>query len=247
MRPYCGRECPSGPAMWMLCHPAHAISSARRSPSVMGHAPGSRRFGAVARGGSGSAVLVAGEHGHELLERHGADRLGALGAGGRGLVLGDDQPEAACLSGVGDGGRAAGSGAPHAEPVVRAVGGEAADGNDVPDSVHRELAGHGEQGQRDRQFERARVPAGGQGRISGAGGLEAHVGANLADAEPLQGVGDGGRRLLRLGVADAGDVESSGSVGGGGHREQVPVDAACVRAVDLHWMHFLSVARTGRS
>ena len=134
-----------------------------------------------------------------------------------------------------------------AGPVVRAVGGEAADGDDIRDSVHRELVGHGEQGQRDRQFERARVTAGGQGRISGAGGLEAHVGADLADTEPLQGVGDGGGGLLRFGVADAGDVESSGSVGGGGHREQVSVDAACVRAVDLHWMHFLSDARTGRS
>ena len=54
MRPYCGRECPSGPMTWMLCQPAHAISSARRSLLLMRHAPGSRRFTATVRGGSGS-------------------------------------------------------------------------------------------------------------------------------------------------------------------------------------------------
>ena len=162
------------------------------------------------------AVPVAAEHGHELIERHGACRLGrALGAGGCGLVLGDDQPEAARRRGVGDGGSAAGADAPHAGALDRCVGVEAADGHDVRDSVRGELAGHGEQSQRDRQIERARVPAGGQRRVSGAGGLEAHVGADVGDAEPLEGVGDGGRRVLGDGVADAGDVESSGSVRGG--------------------------------
>ena len=54
-----------------------------RVASLHGGRPGRERV----------AVLVVGEHGHELVERHGAGRLAALDAGGRGLVLGDDQPE----------------------------------------------------------------------------------------------------------------------------------------------------------
>ena len=199
-----------------------ALADAPRSrvASLHGGRPGRERV----------AVLVAGEHGHKLVERRGAGRLAALDAGGRGLVLGNDQPEAARPHGVGDGGRAVGADAPHAGTLVRGVGVEAADGHDAGESVHRELVRHAEQGQRDRQLERARVPAGGQGRVWGAGGLEVHVGAEVAGAEPLQGVGDGGGRVLGDGVRDAGDVESSGRVGGGGHFEQVSVDAACVRA-----------------
>ncbi len=179
-------------------------------------------------------VPVADEDGHELVERCGAGRPATLGAGGGGLVLGDDQPEAARLRGVGDGGRAAGTDAPDAGSLARGVGLEAADGHGAGDSVRGELAGHGEHGQRDRHLERARVPAGGQGRFSVVGGFEAHVGADAAHAEPLQRLGDGCGSLLRFGVSDAGDVKSSGLVGVGGHREDVPVDPACVRAVDLH-------------
>ncbi len=236
MRPYCGRECPSGPMTWMLCQPVHAISSARRSSSPTRHVSRVASLHDRRPGRERVAVPVASEHGHELVERRGRGRLAALDARGRGLVL---------LCGVGDGGRAAAADAPHPGAPVRGVGVEAADGHGAGESVRRELAGHGKQGQRDRQFERARVLAGGQGRVSGAGGLEAHVGADGAHVEVLQGVGDGRGRLLRHGVADVGDMESSGRVGGGGHREQVSLDAACVRAVDLHFGFLGGADRVG--
>ena len=41
------------------------------------------------------AVLIVGEHGDDLVERRGVGRLAALDAGARGLVRGDDPPEAA--------------------------------------------------------------------------------------------------------------------------------------------------------